>query len=325
VEAAAEDAIRAKSKAMAEGQQAAFRSLLKRIVPVTAYERLKRLKSIKAADLVDGVSVRSERNSSTEYIANLDFAFQPQAVRDLLRREGVPFIDEQAPPATVIPVLIEGGAVKGTGPWLEAWTALDAQHTLTPLKLEAPRGALLTPGTIKGLGEGEDNAARSLAGEYRADRVLVASAEVDAATSRLNVTLAGTDAVGPFRLKRSYRLGSDQSYTLELAAVIGLGVIEGRWKAVKAAARGGVELIGGPGEPVRLEAEFSSMGEWNDIRRRLNETAGVDGLTIDGLSARTAELSLRFPGGAAQLSEALAPRGLSLRNAGGTWVLRSSF
>ncbi|MGI9403024.1 MAG: DUF2066 domain-containing protein, partial [Hyphomicrobium sp.] len=42
VDAQAKNAVAAKKKALAEGQQAAFRSLLKRVVPVTAYDRLKR-------------------------------------------------------------------------------------------------------------------------------------------------------------------------------------------------------------------------------------------------------------------------------------------
>src|SRR4051812_47492206 len=40
VDATAANAVAAKDQALAEGQQAAFRSLLKRIVPVTAYKQL---------------------------------------------------------------------------------------------------------------------------------------------------------------------------------------------------------------------------------------------------------------------------------------------
>ena len=43
VEARADNAVTAKTKAMADGQQAALRSLLKRLVPVTAYQRLRQL------------------------------------------------------------------------------------------------------------------------------------------------------------------------------------------------------------------------------------------------------------------------------------------
>ncbi len=104
IEAQAENAVAAKEKALADGQQAAFRSLLKRLIPVTAYPQAKRLASVKGADLVEGVKVRSERNSSTDYIASFDFSFQAKGVRDLLRREGIPFTDDQAPTVTLVPV-----------------------------------------------------------------------------------------------------------------------------------------------------------------------------------------------------------------------------
>ena len=122
VEARADNAVAAKDKALADGQQAAFRSLLKRLVPVTAYARIKRLAGVKAGDLVDGFKVRSERNSSTDYIASLDFTFQSKGVRDLLRREGIPFTDEQAPALTVVPVwrAAAAGAAKGEAAWTNA-------------------------------------------------------------------------------------------------------------------------------------------------------------------------------------------------------------
>ena len=90
VEARADNAVAAKNQALADGQQAAFRSLLKRLVPVTAYPRIKSARPIKAGDLIDGYKVRSERNSATHYIASLDFSFQSKAVRDLLRRKASP-------------------------------------------------------------------------------------------------------------------------------------------------------------------------------------------------------------------------------------------
>ena len=66
VEARADNAVAAKERALADGQQAAFRSLLKRLVTVTAYPRIKNLAGVKAGDLVEGVRVRSERNSTTD-------------------------------------------------------------------------------------------------------------------------------------------------------------------------------------------------------------------------------------------------------------------
>src|SRR5688572_22937538 len=73
VEAAAENAVTAKQQALAYGQQAAFRSLLKRLMPVTSFARAKQFASVSAAELIDSVKVRSERNSATEYLATYDF------------------------------------------------------------------------------------------------------------------------------------------------------------------------------------------------------------------------------------------------------------
>lgn len=327
VDARAKDAVKAKERALAEGQQAAFRSLLKRIVPVSAYNRIARLKTAKAADLVEGVSVRSEQNSSTQYIASLDFSFSPQAVRELLRREGVPFVDNLAPQIVLVPVLRDstGGTVRTDSTWSGSWSGLDLENTLTPVKLEALKPSVHAD-TLKMLEEGNGGADRILAGEYNTERLIVAIAELDPAAKRLNVTLAGTDAVGPFRLKRSYRTSrADTAYAMELAAVVALGVLEGRWKATQAVSRGGDDGLSGPGSPVSMEVEFQSLAQWNDIRRELLDTPGVEDLRIGGVTARSADLSLRYPGGPERLADALAGRGLTLRSTAGGWSLRQSF
>ena len=339
VEAQAKNAVAAKEKAHTEGQQAAFRSLLKRIVPVTAYNRMDRLKSANAGDFIDGVAVRSERNSSTEYIAALDFSFQADSVRDLLRREGVPFIDEQAPKSILIPLMREtSGAGDGaqpaaasgefrtaSAPWSEAWKGLDLDNALTPLRIE-PLLPAVQAGVIQTLLSGGSGAMNDLADQYKSDNILIAVAEIDTSMKRLHVTVAGDDAVGPLLWRRDYRLtDNDVSYAMELAAVVTLGVLEGRWKAAKSEAFGGVDAFAGPGIEVFLEVEFASLSEWNELRRRIVDTPGVDDVQIGAVSARSAEITLRFPGGGQPLANTLARQGLSLRNNGPRWLLRASF
>jgi hypothetical protein len=70
-----------------------------------------------------------------------------------------------------------------------------------------------------------------------------------------------------------------------------------------------------------LAIEFRGMSEWQDISRKLAATPGVEELEVAGLSARGARVTLRYAEGAERLADALAQQGLSLRNAGGTWVL----
>ncbi|HJU30996.1 MAG TPA: DUF2066 domain-containing protein [Hyphomicrobiaceae bacterium] len=325
VEARADNAVAAKTKALAEGQQAAFRSLLKRLVPVTSYQRLRQLRQVSAGEMIEGVSVRSERNSTTDYIASLDFSFQANAVRDLLNREGIPFTDEQASTLILVPLWRSPGAPPAEhAAWTNVWKGLDLEHTLTPAKLQGLKREI-SPQAVNALAEGDGNAIRGLVAAYGNELVLVAVAEQDMPARRLHVALAGRDAVGAFLLKRAYRLDpADPGYASEFAAVVSLGILEGRWKSMRSAGGGGARLsASAPSSEsgFMIAVAFQGMSEWQDISRRLSAAPGIEDLDVAGLSARGARVSLRYPGGPERLAEVLAQQGLSLRNSGGSWVL----
>lgn len=323
VEARAKNAVTAKKTALSDGRQAAFRSLLKRLVPVTAYSQVRLLGDIDPAQLIDGVSVRSERNSATEYIASLDFTFQPDAVRRLLRQRGVPFVDEQAPTTVIIPIVRQSKNAKAETDqnWTATWRALDLKNSITPLRVETLKPVIHVD-TLRMALQGDGNAERILATEYQSERVLLAVATIDKAAKKINVTLVGTDGVAPVNWTQSYKIIDDDiAYTLELVASVTLGVIEGRWKAQRVARGGGLAAFSQPPADVTMQVAFSGLHEWNIIRRKLLETPGVEQVRINSVSARGAAVALSFPGGGAPLSQALAIQGLSLMQTGSVWVL----
>ncbi|HXF53955.1 MAG TPA: DUF2066 domain-containing protein [Hyphomicrobiaceae bacterium] len=332
VDATAHNAVAAKEKALAEGQRAAFRSLLKRLVPVTAYHRLGALSGVEPANLIAGVAVKAERNSSTRYIATLDFGFDPRAVRELLRDEAIPYVDVQAPQVLLVPVYVapnhgEGaavpaafGAAQGSRTWQSVWRGLDLERALVPVALASARSG--PPADVLQRAQSDPAAVASVLGAPGGQSAVLAVAEPNLAGKRLNVTLSGQDAVGPFVLRRSFRLDPDDfAYTLELAAVIGLGVLEGRWKAARIG--DGDEFgAGAPLEAVQLIVEFRNMREWQEIRTRITGTPGVEDFQVGGLSVRSADVALRYPGGGGRLAQALAAKGLDARNRGGAWLVQ---
>jgi hypothetical protein len=338
VEASAPNAVAAKDQALSDGQQAAFRSLLKRLVPVTAYKQLSRVSGTKAANLVSGMSVRSERNSATTYIGSFDFAFDPDGVRSLLSGQSIPFVDKQAPAVTVVPALMQGNPPKATndrGLWRRAWSGLDLSHTLTPVEIRDLSPAISND-VVNGLLSGDDGALRTLKSEYKAGLVIVAIAEPDVAAKKLTVTLAGNDAAGGILLKRTYRIfDGDLDYASQLAAVVSLGILEGRWKARKSGAAPETAdqaapsdtpvwaaSTGGSGQDVTLTARFASSAQWDKIRSGLLDMPGVDALNIASVSDDSADITLKYPGGGQSLAAALATRGLTMSNVGGSWALR---
>ena len=333
VEARAANAVAAKDAAIADGQKAAFRSLLKRIVPVTAYRDMARIAATDTATLIDGVAVRSERNSATEYIASLDFTFQAAEVRELLNRKGIPFVDTQAPATILIPLTRDARSAAGpsgefrpaSGTWNAVWPSLDLENSVSPLKVETVKPEI-GAATLRGLYDDATLSASTmtLAAAYGTDQVVVAIAEVDTEGRRVNVLLAGQDAAGPFSLKRAYRLSDgDLAYTLELAAVVSQGVMEGRWKAVSTGG-GATPVTAAGGDEISFDAEFAGKEDWNAIRRVLLEAPGIDDIRIGSISADRASVSLKYPGGGPALSRALASYGISLTDTGGLWVMRQA-
>lgn len=350
VEARAADAVAAKDKAISEGQQAALRSLMKRLVPVTAYKRLARLKAAKAGELIESFAVRSERNSSTEYIASYDFVFSPDPVRRLLDREGIPYLDRQAPQITIVPAYrvapeVAGrlpqpfAAAAGSDAWLYAWKALDLGNTLTPASLQ-PLKREVHADTVRLLAEGDLGQLRTLGQAYQTETIVLAVLEPEADLKKLKVVLVGRDAVQNLYLKRTYRLeGLDLAYTAEAAAVVSLAILEGRWKAINVrdqaqpvAARGS-DPVQAPGrfEPgsapdagggsLTIAVAFRGMEEWQEISRQLAHTPEVASLEVLGLSARRARVSLSYPGGPQSLALALAQQGLILESTREGWML----
>jgi hypothetical protein len=217
---------------------------------------------------------------------------------------------------------------------MDAWKSLDLEHSLTPFGLQPIKGQIHAD-TLKMAVEGSGAAERILAGEYGSPYIILAIADPDPAAKRLNVTMAGIDAIGSFTLKRAYRIyDGDTAYSMELAAVVGLGVLEGRWKAKKiplaansayAPAYSSTGSGIGTGTQISMRAQYQSLAEWSEMRRQLLNLPGVEDMRIEAESARGADLTLRFPGGANELASALYGRGLALENGTDRLILRSAY
>lgn len=338
VEATAKTAIDAKRKAITDGQQQAFRSLLKRLIPVTEYGSLSKLQKTDAKAFVASVAVRSEGEPTTRYIASLDYAFMPDRVRDLLRRSAVPFVDAQAPKLPLVLVYQaptangrrvpkDMSAQNGSALWLSVWRDLDLENALTPLAV-TPVSGRIRPDVVTGAAKADGAALRILATEHAGatggDRVVIAIAAPHPGTGRLNITLGGNDAVGPMAIEQSYPIqDGDLAYTMELAAVVIQGILEGRWKVLKArSVPGGVATPSAALQPVQVWVTYHSFAQWRSIQQVFYEIPGVTDLRIGGQSARSASIALRYPGGGGGLRAALAQRGLTLEQESGVWVLR---
>lgn len=336
VDTTAADAVAARSIGMAEAQARAVKTVLQRLVPTSAQGLLPQLSNEEVEGLVNGVSIRKEQNSTTRYIATLDVSVSPQGIQQLLLPLGIPYSEQRAPSISILPVLMEGGKVKNDEGWRQAWEVLDLANSVTPATILRARSEL-SADTVKAVLAEDAQALESMRADYGYAPLVLAVGE--ASGGKFVTRLAGTDGAGPINYGQSERIGGDANAAAREAAAFAFAIIENRWKLAQSGeqqpateARYEEGPAEGPGAaPLPAEVprnvvalvEFQGLKDWQQIRGRLMNVAGLQALEVNSLSARGASVTFDFAGSLGRLQQALGQSGFLLEERGGTFVLRS--
>jgi hypothetical protein len=340
VDITAEDAVAARATGMAEAQMRAVGIVLQRLVPLSAQEQLPELSQEDVEGLVNGVSIRKEENSTTRYIATLDVSVSERAIKQRLQDQGIPFSEERAPSISILPLVIAGGSVMGEGGegWRQAWENLDVSHSMTPATILRPRPDLGFE-TVKAVLAGDTQALATMQGDYGYGPLVIAVGE--AGDGKFVTRLAGADGVGPINFGRTDKLGGDAKAAAREGVATAFAIIENRWKVTQSGnapttqvnyeeGTEGAPGAGGTSPPkgevprnVVAQVEFSGLKDWQDIRGRLMNVAGIQALEVNSLSARVASITFDYAGSLGRLQTELGQKGFLFDERDGTFVLRS--
>ena len=340
VDTTAENAVAARDNGMAQAEMRGFKTVLGRLVPLGLQEQLPEFTKEEVELLVAGIAIGKEQTSTTRYIALLDVRFDPYAVKQLLASYGIPYSESRGPSISILPLMLSGEGVTAEGPegWRKAWEGLDLSHSVTPGTLLQPR-ADLDAATVKAALSGDGDALAALQAAYGYGGLVIAVGQVK--DGQFTTTLAGEDGVGAINFNRTDAIGGDAKTAAREAAAASLAILENRWKVMEsggpapaqAAYEDGAPMTGmeevQPAAPKEVArnvvalVEFSGLRDWQQIRTRLTQIAGVQSLEIDSLSARGAAITFDFGGSLDQLQAALGQNGFALHERDGTLVLRS--
>ena len=339
VDVTAKDAVAARDEGMAEAQMRAVKTVLQRLLPLSAQDQIPEFTPEDVEGLVNGVSIRSEQNSTTRYIATLDVSVSEPGIKKLLQDQAMPYSESRAPSISILPLVIAGGSVKSEGGegWRQAFEQLDLAHSATPATILRPRPGLSLD-TVKAVLAGDAQALATMQADYGYGPLVLAVGE--AAKGEFVTRLAGTDSVGAINFGRSDKLSADARTIAREAAATAFGIIENRWKVSQApeASPTDVKYEEGAGAPaaepgaapkgevprnVVAQVEFSSLKDWQDIRGRLMNVAGIEALEVNTLSARGASVTFDYAGSLGHLQEVLGQNGFEFGDREGTFVLRS--
>lgn len=319
--------VAAKEAALLQGQRDALRILLERLTQPSDHARLPSPPDDVLQTLVLGVSIDDERTPPRGYIANLTVSFIPQAVQGLLRQADIPFTDQRGRRLVVIPVW-QGGPDQAPvlwedpNPWRQAWGNRRRQG-LVPL--EAPMGDLDDVSAIDvGRAMATDpGAIAALADRYQAAGGLLAVARLQGSQVVVEATQVGAAADtqgGSFTVTQP--LPADQPAPEALdqalnAAMRGIArQVDEAWKT---------RAVGFSGATAQLTALVpleGRLGDWLEVRRRLDASPAVRETRLQALTKDRAQITVLYGGEPARLGESLGRQGLSLVDEGGYWTLR---
>jgi hypothetical protein len=305
IDASAEAALLARDNAMAQGRRDAWARLFRRLTATAQWGKQPQLDDNQLLRLVRNFEVSGERRSTTRYLADVTYRFNPVAVRAVLRQANIPYTETRSKPALVIPI-IDGKRYDPASPWAAVWKDPSYRQGLVPM--------------VPVRGEGEDLAVVS-----RADLTQVDWAGFDALASRYDVgeivlAIASDDAntvqaieISPAgRVPASFGF-ADSNFMADADAIA--DKVAETWKT-----RNAVDF----GSRARLVADvqFDSLAQWAKIRTQLRASRSVAAVDIVGVASNEAEISVSYFGKIDQLCEALAQQSLQLSGAGSNFTLQ---
>lgn len=329
VDVTARSATNARKAALANGQRKAFYFLLERLTLRTNHGDLPSLSDSRIAELVSGIEVSDEKISSVRYLAKITYGFKPDAIRELLSREGIPFAEIRSKPVLIIPVYQLAGTQllwDDPNPWRKAWAGYQHRESLVPFIV--PKGDLAD---VADIGPVQAMAATrkhldTIARRYGATDTLVtvATLTMDPAVSRSSLDVSFSrfgssiqEYTNIFSFTRSH--GETVSNLLNSAATEVAVQVEENWK------RDNLMQLDSRQESLIVSVPIKGIKYWADVRKRLDSIAFISRKDVLSLTRNEVIVGLYFVGSTAQLKLALAQSDLNLRQGDTSWILRLEF
>ncbi|HKD20957.1 MAG TPA: DUF2066 domain-containing protein [Rhizomicrobium sp.] len=312
VDATAASATVAQNIAINQGKGRAWTTLYRRLTKSQDWPKQPNLDDVTLQRMIKNYVIANERRSTTRYVANVSYEFNPDAVRRLLRSQNIAYVDIEAKPVLVIPM------APGYSPhsaWTQLWTNPRFQTGAVPLV--TPVGDQLD---TQALGALSFASAQWPDVEPAASRTRASDAFLAQATAgRGNITVAirrlapGTSSPIP-NVVVPVRPGEPAAQAYGRAADAAAAAIIEVWKSHSA-----VDF----NKRYKLTAEvhISSLAEWGQVMQKLAAIPIVTDVQVLAMNSGEARVAITYVGTPEQLEAIAAQSSLDLSNNAGGWQL----
>jgi hypothetical protein len=306
VQATAASATEAQTIAINSGKARAFQEVLKRLLKPEDIAKVPALDDVALTRLIASYLPQNVQQSTTRYLAQMTYSFNPAAVRHMLRLANIAYTDAQAHP---ILILAMSPRWAGRSPWAAAWATPLYSHAAIPMVL--PYGDTLDQQALANVNfdtttwaDVEPSASRVKAEEAMLVQINVAGGQTVIKMKHLGL---GTAPPVPDVTVPGNNLAAD--------AAAASAAIAAYWKS-----RAVIDFS----HRNRLLADvtITSLQQWGTLLAKLGTVPTLTEVTVPAMDTGMARLSLVYVGTADQLRDNLANAKVDLAaKAGGGYTL----
>lgn len=316
VDATAQSPRAARDLAMAQGRPLAWSKLFRRFTVQRAWGKEPKLAERQLIGLILSVEASNEQRSTTRYLADVIFHFNPAAVRQLLRRSNIVFTGALPKPALVIPLTAGETGFDPTSPWSIAWANPSLQQSLVLVVLKGDIADLPMP---QDLTELDWAALAPMARRYNARQVIIAIASEDAKTVQVIAFSATGQSESSLVFARS-TFAANAKAIAEKAASEWTRSVDHKSLANERQPRS-VVVNEDARTHLAVNVRFETLKDWATLRGRLGAAKAVADMEVVDVAPREAQIYLSYSGQVEQLQDALAQQALELSSSGGQYTL----
>lgn len=303
VDASGASSAEALNVAIAQGRPKAWQILYRRLTRQQDWSRQPMLDAPALVRLSRGYTPANERRSTTRYVADVAYNFNPDAVARILRDANIAFTQTAVRRILLVPM----SPGYNTGPWTQAFAA--AHDSFVPFSLPAAGDEL---GQLNFDNAGWNDVAPAAARIKASEAALVQAVYANGKVT-LNIRRLGQGAP-PSKSSVDVPMLQTLSTTYPAAAQAAIAAMDDMWKsrsAVNPNARG--TLV--------ADVKVASLNQWGAIQSALSGSDNVTGVQVVAMNLGYARLSIAYMGTTTQLRDSLNEKGLALSGRGDQWTL----
>ena len=311
VDVTAETAAKAREQALQDGQKRALMVVMERITPDYVVEQLAELVPDDIINMVRDMSVSNEKTSSVRYMATLDVSFNADAVRDLLRQNGLPYVRTSGKQLLILPVYKRSPAASPVlwdedNPWLRAWSNRTVESYMIPLTVPAGDLADNNLLNVEQVVQGDLKAAENLAKRYEAEGILVVRMTRNGAVFTVDAMAmdeATASEIKNFSFTLPLKKNTAATYANAVKKVV--NHLENVWKRDQMVQFNEVT-------PLVAMVPVSTVKQWTLIQKRLDRIPLISSYTLQAARAGVLQLTIFFAENLDRLQKEMAKRMLKL-------------